>query len=315
MKIKTKIKFFLEKIFKKQKAKKKVLVYSESGNSYFDPSVLKIVNSDYLVISNRKNNSIDLFEIKENMLISKVSSLLFDEKLTRNNILLNRASVYKYENEYYILFTLQINGRSYIYKEKITDKIIIDKNCYLLEPEFFYENNSVMNPNVYKINNEYYLFYSSGETFEPDNICLAKFIDFKNNILKKYKFNPIFSKGIHYYNFSKVAFGDLIEMRDFLIMFYIGYENIDKAYINLAVCQKNKFPFFEDLDNINPLVGPSIKCRNAVYKPAVFEKDNCFFIYFNGRTKHQEKIFYTLIDKKVIADAINKKYFQANFKI
>ncbi len=303
---KIRLKIFLEKLIKKPFLKNKMLVLFEQGNSFFDPCIFTNEKVNYLVVSNRRDNSIDLFKINKDKSISKIKTILFDKSLKQKNILLNRASLYCNGAKTYIFFTLQINGRSYIYKRNLKDVSCINEDDVFLSPTENYENSSVMNPCAYKVFDDILLFYSSGETFEPDNICFCKIDDLEKNNAIKYKLNPIFVKGSHYYNFSKVAFGDLLTVGDYYILFYIGYLNINKAYINVAFCRKTNFPYFKDLENINPLIGPGKKCRDAVYKPTVVVNGNNLAIYFNGRTRSEESIFVSEVSKNDLLIKINE---------
>lgn len=306
MKSKVYLKVIVEKIIKKPFLKKKKLIFFEKGNSFFDPCVFVKEKTNYLVISNRTDNCIDLFKVNENKSITKLKTILFDKSLKEKSILLNRASLFSFEDKIYIFFTLQINGRSYIYKKNLVDNSNINEQDYFLSPSENYENSSTMNPCVYKIFDDFLLFYSSGETFEPDNICFCKIDNLEKNNIIKYKLNPIFVKGNHYYNFCKVAFGDLLTIDNYFVLFYIGYFNINKAYINIAFCKKQNFPYFIDLENLNPLIGPGKRCRDAVYKPTVVVNGNNLAIYFNGRTRNQESIFVSEFSKNDLLIKINE---------
>lgn len=306
MRIKTLFKIILEKYKRKPFLKNKKMVYFEKGNSFFDPCVFKSGDSNFLVISNRKFNSIDLFKINEDKSLSKIKTILSDKNLREKNILLNRASLYNDGFQTFIFFTLQVNGRSYIYKRLSNDFKEIDERDTFLTPTEFFENNSTMNPSVYRIFDDNFLFYSSGETFEPDNICLCKINNIQTDDIEKYNLNPIFTKGSHYYNFSKVAFGDFLSLDSYFLLFYIGYLNVNKAYINLAYCRKTEFPYFKDLTNINPLIGPGKKCLNAVYKPGVFDCEDYYYIYYNGRTRNTERIFMTKVSKDLLLSKIKE---------
>ena len=66
-----------------------------------------------------------------------------------------------------------------------------EKNPVLI-PEYEYEKYSVMNPHIIYDNKEkiFKMWYSAGETIEPDVICYATSKNGKNWI--KYTNNPIF---------------------------------------------------------------------------------------------------------------------------
>ena len=66
-------------------------------------------------------------------------------------------------------------------------------NNPVLEPEFDFEKQSVMNPHVIydKEENLFKMWYSAGETYEPDVICYATSKD--GITWKKYEKNPIFT--------------------------------------------------------------------------------------------------------------------------
>ena len=219
---------------------------------------------------------------------------------------INRGSIFYISDTKYILFTYQINGRSFIIRNDYSYSLEIDLKNIFLCPSENYERMSVMNPYIFYFNKNYYLFYSAGDTYEPDYICMALIDNICNQKIEKYIFNPVFKKGNKFYNLHKVAFGDIICLDDFVILFYIGYYNIHRAYINIAFCKKNTFPFFKDVDELNPLIGPKFYEFSSVYKPCIFKDNDKLIIYFNRRIKRHETICYSVIEVNKIIKVLRK---------
>ena len=264
--------------------------FDEKRNSLFDP----YVNGDSLLISDRKERALREFKISENLSLIKTDNVYRKVFLLANEDI-NRGMIFDYNGVSYLVCTYQFNGRSYIVLKQDKNNFKISSADILLQPEEYYEKMSVMNPYIFRHENDLYMFYSAGETYEPDCICLAKINNLESKNIQRFPFNPIFSNSHKYfYRYDKVAFGDLIEYKGYYLLFYIGYYNVDKAYINIACCKSKDFPYFKDIPNINPLISGGLKL-NAVYKPCVLIRgDNCI-IYFNGRKKEHESIYYTTL--------------------
>ena len=136
------------------------------------------------------------------------------------------------------------------------------------------------------------MWYSAGETYEPDVICYATS---ENGInWTKYKHNPIFkpNKNKFSLDFYKVGGADVHKIsKNKYLMFYIGYSDIHTARIFVA---KSNNGINNWKRSKNPIIKPTKgKFDNdACYKPSgIFDKkNNRYMIYYNGRNKNKEYI-------------------------
>lgn len=164
----------------------------------------------------------------------------------------------------------------------------------ILIPEYKFEKNSVMNPNVIYDKEEkiYKMWYAAGETYEPDVIAYATSEDGIN--WKKYKNNPIFSKNKKRFSLDsfKVGACDIhkISYNNYL-MFYIGYSDLNTARIFVA---KSRDGINNWKRSANPIIRPSKIGfdSNACYKPsALYDKiQKKWMLWYNGRFKGKEYI-------------------------
>lgn len=270
-----------------------ILGDKETG-SLFDPFVSLKDNEYTMYVSYRNKRSIALSKSSDGINWSNPKIVLNFDESTGWEYDINRSTVTKYNNKYYMYYTGQQGGISKIGLAISEDGIEFSKYSKepIMVPEFEYEKESVMNPMVIFDEEEkiFKMWYSAGETYEPDVICYATSKDGIH--FEKYN-NPIFEPSndketLDYYKIGAVDIHKLSS--DSYIMFYIGYTDIDTARIFYAtskdgiVCKRY---------NKEALVEPNIFsfAKDAVYKPSVVFLDNKNFnLYFNGRTKYHEYI-------------------------
>ena len=151
-----------------------------------------------------------------------------------------------------------------------------------------------MIPNVIfdKQENIFKMWYSAGETYEPDVICYATSKDGIN--WTKYKNNPIFiaNKNKFCLDSFKVGGSDVHKIsNNKYIMFYIGYSDINTARIFIAK-SKNGINNWKRLDT--PIIKPTKGQfdSDACYKPTALydKKKKEWLIWYNGRRKNKEFI-------------------------
>jgi hypothetical protein len=135
------------------------------------------------------------------------------------------------------------------------------------------------------------MWYSAGETYEPNVICRAASLDGIN--WRKHRANPIFVKEpANFYERDRIGGCQVIPYKNGYLMFYIGYEDIDTARI-CAAWSPNGISMWRRLRS-NPLVspGPGMWDSDACYKPsAAYEKDNGrWLLWYNGRRGDEEYI-------------------------
>ena len=108
--------------------------------------------------------------------------------------LVNRNCVLKVDGVYKMWYTGQARGRSDIGLAESADGLTFTRVCNkpLLSPEDPWEGDSVMNPCVLYESGVYRMWYSAGETYEPNVLCYAESPDGVR--WTKSPRNPIFAK-------------------------------------------------------------------------------------------------------------------------
>lgn len=187
------------------------------------------------------------------------------------------------------------------------------KNNPILIPEFEYEKQSVMNPHVIYDGEQkiFKMWYSAGETYEPDVICYASSQDGINWI--KCKYNPIFIPNSNIFSLDSYKIGGCyihkISNKKYL-MFYIGYSDINTARIFIAQSENGINNWKRG--NV-PIIKPTIKefDSEACYKPtALYDyKNNKWMVWYNGRTKDREFIGIATFNKFQLFNKLNLCFF------
>lgn len=226
-------------------------------------------------------------------------TLSFDES-TGWEDRINRNCVIKVGGIYKMWYTGQARGHSYIgYAESedgLTFKRMSDEPVMI--SEYPHEGPSVMNPCVIFDDGIYKMWYAAGETYEPNVLCYAE--SQNGTDWKKSKINPIFTKEEgNIYEQNRVGGCQVIRTHDMgYLMFYIGYENIDKAQICMARSDNGKTGWIRS--SKNPIVVPDKEKwdADACYKPSVLwnEEQNRWMLWYNGRCVHDEYIGYVYKD-------------------
>ena len=169
-------------------------------------------------------------------------------------------------------------------------------------PELPFENASVMNPCVIYENGIYKMWYSAGETHEPNVNCYAESVDGIN--WKKSRINPIFvCEKQNSYEKNRVGGCQVIKTVDMgYLMFYIGYENIETARICVAKSPDGITRFKRS--SLNPLISPTPTewDEDACYKPSVLwnHAESKWMLWYNGRRRDEEYIGYAEIKERYL---------------
>lgn len=269
------------------------IIGDASTGSLYDPHVIKVNNTFLMYVSIRDNGNIGVVESKDGINWSDIKQVLHCDQESGWEQAVSRCSVVYKDNKYYMYYTGQQNGISRIGLAISDDGYNFKKqNKCIITPEYNWEGNSVMNPFVLfdQDDNTFKMWYSAGETFEPDVVCYAESKDgitFNKNL-----YNPVFSKGMEWYDSSKVSVGCVIKRDGKYIMFYIGYKNKYEANICCAVSENGKSKWRRHEEN--PIVVPTKNtwCNDSIYKPSVIFNDmsNELMLYCNGRNGNDEYI-------------------------
>lgn len=215
---------------------------------------------------------------------------------------INRNCVLKIDGTYKMWYTGQARGHSYIGYAESSDGIHFERRSSepIMISEYPWEGESVMNPCVIYENGEYRMWYSAGETYEPNVLAYAVSSDGIN--WRKSRINPIFVREKNnFYEQERIGGCHIVKTDDVgYVMFYIGYEDIDTARICVArsdngVTEWTRSP-------LNPLLSPSPDSwdASACYKPTVVWNEGCgkWMLWYNGRNGKDEYIGYAEFDGK-----------------
>lgn len=208
---------------------------------------------------------------------------------------LNRNAVVEKDGRLHMWYTGQAHGNSWIGYATAADdsRWVRIGNEPVLVSQQPWEGMSVMCPSVLWNEEQkvFQMWYSAGETYEPNVICYATSPDGVN--WRKHRANPIFTrdpKNIH--EQERVGACQVMRYKGGYLMFYIGYEDIDTARICGAwspdgISRWKRFA-------ANPLVSPEPDKwdGDACYKPSVVydEPNKRWLMWYNGRNKAPEYI-------------------------
>ncbi len=207
----------------------------------------------------------------------------------------NRNCVLRVDGKWKMWYTGQAHGAfSYICYAESDDGIHFHRvgDEPIMVPEYPYENASVMNPCVLFEDGVYKMWYSAGETYEPNVLCYA---ESKDGIhWTKRKANPIFIRNEEKeYEANRVGGCQILRHKDLgYLLFYIGYKDINTACICVAT-SKNGLTGFRRFKG-NPIVFPKPGDfdSEACYKPTALysEEKKGWDVWYNGRTGAVELI-------------------------
>lgn len=214
---------------------------------------------------------------------------------------INRNCVLKIDGIYKMWYTGQAREHSFIGYAESVDGIHFERKCKepVLISEYPWEGESVMNPCVLYENGEYRMWYSAGETYEPNVLAYATSKDGIN--WKKVRFNPIFvCDPANFYEQERIGGCQIMKAEDEYYLFYIGYEDIDTARICVAKSKDGVVGWTKS--PLNPIISPDKDSwdADACYKPSVIwnEEDHKWMLWYNGRTANKEYIGYAEFDQK-----------------
>ena len=215
---------------------------------------------------------------------------------------INRNCVLKIGDKYKMWYTGQARGYSFIGYAESDDGLHFCRpfNEPVLISERAWEGFSVMNPCVLYEDGLYRMWYAAGETYEPNVLAYAESTDGIN--WTKSKINPIFvADKENIYEQDRVGGCQVIKTEDMgYLMFYIGYENIDKAQICVARSD-NGITGWKKYEG-NPIVSPDkgMWDEDACYKPSFLwnEETKQWMLWYNGRHKTDEFIGAVFCNKR-----------------
>jgi predicted GH43/DUF377 family glycosyl hydrolase len=208
---------------------------------------------------------------------------------------INRCAALELDGALHMWYTGQAHDNSWIGYARASSGGKLERMSRepVLFPELPCENMSVMNPCVLwdEKRRVFRMWYSAGETFEPNVICYAESADGLD--WRKFRGNPIFVRAAgNRYESNRIGGCQVVPHKGGFLLFYIGYEDIDTARVCAAwspdgVTRWRKFA-------ANPLVSPEPGQwdGDACYKPSVaYEpENNRWLLWYNGRRGNSEYI-------------------------
>jgi predicted GH43/DUF377 family glycosyl hydrolase len=241
----------------------------------------------------RPKASVALVESTDGFHWSKPVIVLQPDKTSGWEDEVNRPVVIKQGKTYHMWYTGQTAGRSAIGYATSADgvewKRTSDKP--VIKAEQSWEKVAVMCPDVIWDGDGkcYKMWYSGGEQYEPDAIGYATSPDGK--VWTKWKENPVFkSDPTINWEKHKVTACQVIRDGNWYVMFYIGFEDENRAQIGIAR-SKDGITLWQRLP-ANPIISPTPGQwdADACYKPYALFDGKKWLLWYNGRRQSAEQI-------------------------
>lgn len=255
----------------------------------YDPYAVFVDGKFSIYASFRKNGAIGKIDSWDGIHWNEPIVVLEGISDTWENIV-NRACVLFANNKWHMWYCglqNEVSQIGYAYSNDGIHFIRCSENPIISAKESF-EGVSVMNPSVLWDSQRklYRMWYSAGDNYEPDVICYAESSD--GICWNKYK-EPVLKPNLqHEWEKYKIGGCHVTELSENeLLMFYIGYQNLDVARICYAKSIDGKK--WERSDN-NLIISPTKGSwdSDAVYKPTVIMNDKMIYLWYNGRKKYDE---------------------------
>jgi len=256
----------------------------------FDVSVIRDDNKYRMYFSWRPKASIALTESDDGILWS-TPRIVLEPARTGWEDEVNRPGVLKKDGIYHMWYTGQFDGRSEIGYATSHDGIHWERQEQsVLSADQPWEKVAVMCPDVLwdDERNEYRMWYSGGEQYEPDAIGYAAS---PNGIHWTKREEPVFSADIHSsWEQYKVTACQVVHWQEWHYMFYIGFQDIDHAQIGIAR-SRDGISDWQRLPQ-NPIISPTPDSfdADACYKPCAVFDGQKWLLWYNGRREHVEQI-------------------------
>ena len=221
-------------------------------------------------------------------------STLFPDPASGWEDLVNRNCVLKVGDTWQMWYTGQARGHSFIGLAESKDGMTFRRVGYepILFPERPWEGDSVMNPCVLYEDGVYRMWYSAGETCEPNVLGYAVSDDGVR--WRKSPINPIFVNAPgNEYEQERIGGCQIVPHKELgYLLFYIGYKDINTACVCCAYSENGVTQFHRC--KANPLVAPTPGAwdADACYKPSALydpERDE-WRVWYNGRSGSAEYI-------------------------
>lgn len=262
----------------------------------FDPFVLKQGDRYKMWFSWRTQHAIGYTESGNGYQWSAPRIVLAPDPAIAGQIEVNRTSVLVRDGRYHLWYTGQSAEHSQIYYATSFDGLAWVRSSAqpVLVPTLDWEQSAVMAPDVLwdDERNEFRMYYSAGEQYEPDCIALATSM---NGIAWTKREQPIFTADRNsQWESAKVTGADVHKIEGWYYMFYIGFADLHHANIGIArsrdgISGWHKHP-------ANPILRapgrlhPFAWDRDAIYKPSAIREEDKWIVFFNARRRDIEQI-------------------------
>jgi beta-1,2-mannobiose phosphorylase / 1,2-beta-oligomannan phosphorylase len=259
----------------------------------FDVSVMQVGDRYRMWFSWRPRKSVALVESQDGLQWSEPKIVLGPRTETGWEEDINRPVVIKRDDGYHAWYTGQAKGQSWIGYATSLDGINWERASRMpaLSPEQPWEKVAVMCPHVIwdKSAGLFRMWYSGGEQYEPDAIGYAVSPDGVN--WTKHWDNPIFKSDPQLaWESHKVTGCQVVRLKDWHVMFYIGFRDRDHAQIGIACSRDGITAWKRHL--ANPIIRPTLNGwdHDACYKPFALVDDGKWRLWYNGRHGSLEQI-------------------------
>lgn len=278
----------------------------------FDVSVLKRPQGGYrMYFSWRSKKSIAMTESADGLTWDAPVTVLQPRPESGWEEDVNRISVIYHEGMYWMWYSGQVCGKLVNEEHKF---YLDEENAFswiglatskdgihwerrddpVMKPTQPWEKKSLMCPHVVwdEEQSKFRMWYSGGGWFEPDAIGYAESPD--GIKWEACESNPILEAvPENLWERERATACQVVHQGDWYYMFYIGFEDIDKARINLARSRNGITGWQRHPDN--PIIvggrAGGWDCE-AAYKPfAIYEEENDrWILWYNGRRAYIEQI-------------------------
>lgn len=268
---------------------------NEETGTLFDVYLTRITGRKLRMdLSTRKNDCVSVSFSEDGVNWTDPVTTLGPDHTSGWEELVNRNCVLKTGDRYQMWYTGQAHGNSYIGYAESDNGIDFRrvKNTPVISPEAPFEGESVMNPCVLSENGLYRMWYSGGETYEPNVLCYAESRD--GITWEKSPLNPILEKNpAKEYEQNRIGGCQIVPHPELgYLLFYIGYRDIHTACICAAYSADGVTDFHRC--KMNPLVTPTPGewDGDSCYKPsALYDNEKKLWrIWYNGRACSREFI-------------------------
>lgn len=283
-------------------------VLKDDWGETFDVTLIRIDGKLRMYLSWRSTSSIAFVEGVDGIHWSEPAVVLKPDFTTGWEDDVNRQIVLEKDGKYHMWYTgmkylgagERINaGRSCIGYAVSGDGIHFERRREpVMEPEGGWEKTNLMCPHVIwdEERQVFCMWYSAGGFWEPDQIGYAESRD--GITWQRDKRNPIFRpESGNFWEKEIVSACQVFKMEGWHYMFYIGFEDMYKATINVArsrdgITDWKRFPG-------NPVLSGGAEGSwdaEAVYKPWLEHIDGQWLLWTNGRSAAIEQVGLYIYD-------------------